>query len=410
MTSIKRLIFSVLCIWGGVLAGEPEAVYLSWKQDPTQSMVIHWMDEDQKGSWVYYQKVGDQEWIQNHDEIRTVDGSRMHIHVVDLTGLTQNTEYLFRIGDDKKIYQFQTLSKDGLHKLKFVVGGDAYYKRDLFQKMNGEVALQDPDFVIMGGDIAYTIGAARGIFKGKDWEISRWKAFFKEWQKSLVKSNGQLIPIIPVVGNHDVRRKGSEKQQMFYTVFSFPRPGEAYQVIDIGEELSLFLLDTGHTSPIEGDQTEWLKKRLEERKDRKVKIAGYHVAAFPSFYSYDKAVSQRIRNCWVPLFEKYGVCIAFEHHNHCYKRTHPIKNEEIDQKGVIYLGDGSWGVPPRMPLKPAVMWYLAETKSENAYFLVTLENGEVLIEPKRNNGKPIEAPLRLQACNINDAEKIPAVK
>lgn len=392
MRYIKCLIISVICFLGR-LSAEPEAVYLSWTHDPTQTMVIHWIDEDNRGSWVYSQKVGDKEWVKTQDKVRVIEDSRMRIHVVELTGLTQDRAYQFRVGDEPEIYKFQTLGKN--KPLKFVVGGDAYYKRDLFEKMNKEVAKQDPDFVVMGGDIAYTVGGGRGIFKGKEWEISRWKAFFKTWQSELVKRNGQLIPIIPVVGNHDVRRKDSDQQALFYKVFSFPREYEAYQVVDIGEDVSLFLLDSGHTSPIDGAQTDWLNKVLEERKDRKVKLAGYHIAAFPSFYSYDKAGPVKIRENWVPLFERYGVCAVFEHHNHCYKRTHPIKEEKIDQQGIIYLGDGSWGIPPRIPLKPGVMWYLAETRSENAYFLVSVENGKVVVEPRRNNGKLIEPAIRL---------------
>ena len=389
MRYFKCLVVSWLCL-GGLLAA-PEAVYLSWMQDPTQTMVVHWIDEEAQGSWVYSQKVGDQEWVKTGDKIRVIENSQMRIHVVELMGLTQDTVYQFRVGEEPKIYTFQTLAAD--KPVKFAVGGDAYYKRDLFEKMNKEVARQNPDFVVMGGDIAYTVGGGRGILKGKEWEISRWKAFFKAWEKGLVKSNGQLIPIIPVVGNHDVRR--SDKQGMFSTVFSFPREGEAYQVVDIGKDLSLFLLDTGHITPIDGAQTEWLSKALEERKDRKVKIAAYHVAAFPSFYSYDKTVSKKIRENWVTLFEKYGVCCAFEHHNHCYKRTHPIKKEQIDPQGIVYFGDGSWGIPPRIPLKANVIWYLAETRSENACFLVSVDSGKVIVEPRRNNGKLVEMAVKI---------------
>jgi hypothetical protein len=392
MSLFKQLIVSVLCVCGG-LAAEPEAVYLSWVDDPTETMVIHWMDEAAAGSWVYSQKVGGGEWVKTEGKVRVVEGSQMKIHVVELGGLSQDTAYQFRVGEESQSYEFQTLSKD--KPLKFVVGGDAYYKRDLFEKMNKEVARQNPDFVVMGGDIAYTVGGGRGIFKGREWEVGRWKAFFKEWQKSLVKSNGQLIPIIPVVGNHDVGRKGSGKQVMFYTVFSFPEEGKAYQVVDIGKDFSLFLLDTGHTASIEGEQTDFLKKALEERKDRKVKIAGYHIAAFPSFYPYEKTACVKIRENWVTLFEKYGVCVAFEHHNHTYKRTHPLREEKIDPKGIIYLGDGSWGVPPRIPLRPGVMWYLAETRSENAYFLVSVDKGQVRIEPRRNNGKLVEPVITI---------------
>jgi hypothetical protein len=41
--------------------------------------------------------------------------------------------------------------------------------------------------------------------------------------------------------------------------------------------------------------------------------------------------------------------IAFEHHDHTYKRTFPILNEAIADNGIIYLGDGAWGVGIRQP-------------------------------------------------------------
>ena len=392
MSFFKCFVVSLLGFFG-TLAADVEAIYLSWVSDPMHTMAVHWIDENIGEPCVYSQKVGSQNWIKTEGKMRFVEGSYTKVYVAELTGLEEGTAYKFRVGSEKKSYEFQTLSSK--EPLKFVVGGDAYFKRDLFEKMNKEVARCDPDFVVMGGDIAYTVGGGRGIFKGREWEVSRWKAFFKEWQKSLVKGNGQLIPIIPVVGNHDVGRKGSGRQVMFYTVFSFPQEGKAYQVVDIGNDFSLFLLDTGHTAAIDGEQTDWLKKALEKREDRKVKMAAYHIAAFPSFYSYDKAACVKIRENWVPLFEQYGVSVAFEHHNHCYKRTYPIKEEKIDPKGIVYLGDGSWGVPPRIPLKPGVMWYLAETRSENACFFVKVDEKEVVIEAHRNNGKLVEPAIML---------------
>ncbi|MFS8564163.1 MAG: hypothetical protein LVR00_07625 [Rhabdochlamydiaceae bacterium] len=36
------------------------------------------------------------------------------------------------------------------------------------------------------------------------------------------------------------------------------------------------------------------------------------------------------------------------------------------------------------------------SRSENAYFLVSIENGKVVIEPRRNNGKLIEPVITVQ--------------
>lgn len=70
----------------------------------------------------------------------------------------------------------------------------------------------------------------------------------------------------------------------------------------------------------------------------------YHVPAFPSVRSFSNQTSAAIRRNWVPLFERFGIKVAFEHHDHAYKRTVPIREEAIDpERGIVYFGDGAWG-------------------------------------------------------------------
>jgi hypothetical protein len=64
------------------------------------------------------------------------------------------------------------------------------------------------------------------------------------------------------------------------------------------------------------------------------------------------------RECWAPLFEKHNVDVVLEHHDHTFKRTHPIKGGLVDKNGVTYLGDGSWG-KLRAPRSPEERPYLA---------------------------------------------------
>ena len=48
---------------------------------------------------------------------------------------------------------------------------------------------------------------------------------------------------------------------------------------------------------------------------------------------------------WTPLFDKINLIAAFEHHTHHRKFTKKIRNETVDDNGVRYIGDGSWGIP-----------------------------------------------------------------
>jgi hypothetical protein len=66
-----------------------------------------------------------------------------------------------------------------------------------------------------------------------------------------------------------------------------------------------------------------------------------------------------MRQYWGPLFERYNVDAVYEHHDHAFKRTHRMADGHIDEKrGVLYLGDGSWG-RLRSPHTPEERPYLA---------------------------------------------------
>jgi hypothetical protein len=99
------------------------------------------------------------------------------------------------------------------------------------------------------------------------------------------------------------------------------------------------------------------------------------VPAFPSHRNFRGSESAVIRRHWVPIFERHGLDVAFEHHDHAYKRTHLIRKERVDPGGVLYLGDGAWGVAPRSVHDPARTWYLARAEPVN-HFIVTTIRGE----------------------------------
>jgi hypothetical protein len=102
-------------------------------------------------------------------------------------------------------------------------------------------------------------------------------------------------------------------------------------------------------------------------------IAANHVPAYPSYRPVEveggeakAGTGEENRKFWVPLFEKYGVDVVLEHHDHTFKRTHPLLGGRTDKNGIVYLGDGSWG-KLRVPKTPQQRPYLAA--SESAYHM-----------------------------------------
>lgn len=188
----------------------------------------------------------------------------------------------------------------------------------------------------------------------------------------MVTSDGRLIPLLVAIGNHEVQGQfGQSPEQApdFYSLFAMPGQ-RGYNVLDFGRTMSLILLDSQHTHRVEGEQTNWLAQTLAERQDVTHLFAVYHLPAYPSVRSFDHWAAVKIRRYRVPLFEQFGLDVAFEHNDHAYKRTHPIRANQVDPQGVLYLGDGTWGTDLEEPRED---WYLAKTASTNYFILVTID-------------------------------------
>lgn len=377
-------------LWLSTLwAQDPEILYLTWKGDPATTMTVMWQTENENNpDLVYFRRSNEENWKNQKGSSYRLKNSNVTIHQVELTNLVPDANYVFHI-ESGEIHKFRTMPSELSRPIHAVVAGDAYFSKELYQKMNREIASRDPDFVIMGGDIAYTEGLRRAL-RTRTWKIKRWQEFFRVWFQDMVTSDGRLIPILPVLGNHDVKEgfdNPYKNEVLFYSFFTFPNPKIPYWVFNIGKQLCFYLLDSGHTYPIGGRQTEWLKEAFEKYQGALYHIPVYHIAAYPSETAYTHRGSKDIRKFWVPLFEKYGVKISMEHDNHTFKRTFPLYQGMIDANGIYYLGDGSWGVYPD---KPHRHWYLAKTSRINCYWLLTINREKILAEAFDNEGELID--------------------
>jgi 3',5'-cyclic AMP phosphodiesterase CpdA len=245
----------------------------------------------------------------------------------------------------------------------------------------------DPLFAVLGGDLAYALGLPLTM-NLLTTPARQWRNFLADWKETFLAANNRLIPFLVAAGNHDIT---PDQYELFFSLFAFPKQ-ELYRAIDFGSYLSLILLDTGHFQPIDGRQTLWLEKTLSKRSSVPYLFAAYHEGAYPSHYPYNGTKPKKIRTHWCPLFDKYHVQAAFEHHNHTYKKTYPLKAGAIDPEGTLYFGDGCWGVYPRKTFND---WYLdIRSRKNNAYFIeldatsASIKalglNGEILDDTKIN--------------------------
>lgn len=386
---MKKLYLSIqafFCFFIAFLGADfdPIAIYLTWQHDPLTTMTIQWITPPNRSNdTIYYKREGQNEWqsaVGKHSMLP--NGARYTLHLVELESLRPGTDYLFRPGADGVTFKFRTMPSDLKTPIRFVVGGDMY-RDDIktVSEMSRRAASTDPLFALVGGDIAYTIASPSSFTMGffhrlfSAEKFDRWLDWLISWKNNMVTTDGRLIPVLPAIGNHETLGfddQSPDQAKFFYALF--PMPGkQGYNVLDFSDYLSIFILDSGHTHYIHGDQTKWLGQTLQRRQSVPNKFAVYHVGAYPSVRNNGDRASKSIRNFWSPLFEQYGLTAAFEHHDHAYKRTHPLRNGHIDPNGVMYLGDGCWGTAPRVPKTPRELWYLAKSASSRHVIVVTID-------------------------------------
>jgi parallel beta helix pectate lyase-like protein/calcineurin-like phosphoesterase family protein/purple acid phosphatase-like protein len=372
----------------GVFAGaataqqQPAAVFLTWSGDPASSVTVDWhMAARTDLPRLEIRGPGIQEWKSFNGQPVRFRFSTRTVRRATVTGLQSDALYELRIGASP-VYRYRTMPKQLTRPIRFAAGGDTRAALTDFGRMNRVLASKDLDFVLIGGDLAYSNGDPRLVEREQMW----WETL----TKTLIRPDGRLIPALVAIGNHEVFSAREDtalakviaqhgvqlgESPWYAELFATPK-NHKYGVVDFGDYLSVLLLNSAHTAPVAGEQTEWLERTLAERQHVPFIAPIYHVPSYPSVRAFEGRTSQQIREHWSPLFEKYGVRVVFENHDHVYKRTFPMKGGQRHPDGVVYMGDGAWGAGPRVVgrdqgEKPP--WYLEQSRSAIHATLVTID-------------------------------------
>lgn len=288
-------------------------------------------------------------------------------HSVVLTGLEPDTTYYFIAGSRRTGFteerSFRTLPETG--PIRFVAGGDQNVTPSAARLLK-EAAELEPQFVVMGGDIAYA--------NGDPANYGRWDRWFKQWDANLTSEDGRMIPIVAAIGNHETNKTGSTDPRVlapFFTRYFGAQADSTYFTRVFAGHTAIVALDSGHVTP-HVDQVDWLRDTLAGYEGLPNVIATYHVPLYPSHRDFQDPRSVNGRTYWGPLFDQYGVDLALENHDHSFKRSRPLRAGEVDPEGTLYLGDGCFGVPPRsVEMRP----YLERAESRAHFWLIEADAG-----------------------------------
>lgn len=367
--AVRFLLFVLLAVSISVesaAAQDTPIIYLEWKEDPASSMVINWIASENSNRTLLYRAIGE-DWNSINAAHNTIPGSNLRRFKADLKSLDDNTVFQFRVPGDSETYTFKTAPATAEEPVRFIVGSDVYSDsnnpetvretRRTFAKMASHAVELDPLFVALGGDLAHA-GSDPG-------SVSLWFDFLELWQENMVTETGRMIPMVIAIGNNEIEGNfgaSPEDLVLINNLFSFPKEQWSatsfnhYGVLDFGDYLSLFILNTDHSNRMEGAQTNWLRNQLNNRRGVDHVFPVYHVSGWPTYRTFRGIREDAVRNNWHNLFYDSGIRFAFEHHDHIFKRTKPLGNCEepitrsqehceTTEKGVIYIGGGAWASP-----------------------------------------------------------------
>ena len=257
-------------------AYDPSTLFLTWQGDPTTTVTIQWIaPETSAEKSINCRPLLGSVASKTKTITKPFSQTDLKVHRAELTGLEPGSEYQFQIGTDSPAYRFRTMPAKATNTIQFVSGGDCGVGEHAIAN-NKLAARQEPHFILLGGDLAYDDGKSPATFL----------QFLRNYRAHTVDPAGRLIPMVSCMGNHEVQGHFGKQRAdgpNYLSVFDGFYPERTFGVLDIGDYLSLVLLDTDHIAPVVGEQTDWLARTLADRQDRGHLIVANHVPAYPSF-------------------------------------------------------------------------------------------------------------------------------
>ena len=255
----------------------------------------------------------------------------VNYHSVVFENLKPNTLYAYRVGfaeNWSEWIQFKT-ANDTYSPTQFVYFGDA--QNDILNHWSRVIRMAyktapDASFDIHAGDLVDS------AHKDNEWA---------QWFKAGGFIHSQWTAI-PVVGNHEFQRfdgyEGTLPRRLsiqWRPQFTLPveenldeKLHETVYSVEYQDILVLVLNSTGHLE----EQTEYIREKL-TNSDAKWKIVTNHHSVFSPAEGRDFEYARKV---WKPMFEKYGVDLVLNGHDHTYARGHtPVKSQNVNESGIF---------------------------------------------------------------------------
>ena len=321
-------------------------ITIMWESDlPTVGIVLYGRTSDYGGS------------------VEEKEASR--VHEVHIRGLEVETTYHYQVlsgGDATLDRTFQTSVRPD-SPFRFVYYGDNKNGPHMHRRNVLQISAEKPHIVLQCGDL---------VNEGSIY--SQWERLFFTPAQPLIDH----VPIYPTLGNHE------RNAEHYFQYFSLPRT-ESWYSFEYGNA-HFVVLDSNEDHLTQGSpQVEWLIEDLNSSAAT-WKFVSFHHPPFTAGGNYYSERRIRLKNLLHPIFEKYGVDVVFNGHDHNYERSRPIISKQGRQP-VTYVVNGNGGTPLRYVGNRE--WTVISQRVFG-YTLVDVNRNRLELHGKTVNGKIID--------------------
>jgi hypothetical protein len=299
----------------------------------------------------------------------TYDPTVTTIHEVELTGLTADTEYHYRVnsggvaGVDRT---FTTAPGPGTD-FTFAFYGDSREGTDIHAGIAAQIVAEAPSLVIHGGDM---------VSNGPSW--NQWGEYFFDPAVVLLP----YTPLLPVPGNHE--GPFDYPQNYYDDLFPPAFAGELYYSAAWGD-VRFVVVDTNDedlvgADPEASDQYAWLESELAAATEPIVIVVHHHPVYSSGRHFADDDVLA-IQQYLVPLYVTHGVDAVLCSHEHFYERSF-----DGDLHTLLVGGGGA----PLAPYTPEANPYQEFQADDTCYAVLDVAGDELWATVYDGDGVPLE--------------------
>lgn len=370
----------------------PTRVILTWRDDPTTSQAVTWRTDATAGPAIAEIAPADANPGFVKTAARTAGatrplelaGRRVYYHEAHFTGLQPATLYAYRVGNGavwSEWLQFRTASR-GAAPFSFVYLGDAQNEiRSLWSRAIRAALLDAPRarFILHAGDL---------VDNGNS------DAQWEEWFEAGGWLNG-MIPSVPVTGNHEYVRPDRTQPpalSLFWRPqFALPENGPAALVETVYsldyQGLRLIVLNSNERTRL-AEQASFLEARLRDNPNRWTVVTFHH----PVHSLASDRDNPDIRAAFQPLFDRYGVDVVLQGHDHTYGRGTSLPTgspRRRDPGGTIYVVSVSG--PKMYQIGPGRDWAVRTGTHTQLYQVIRVEEQRLRFEARKVTGDLFDA-------------------